>query len=105
MAEIFESPPTQEGHYNPLGRAKHLDHDKRRMRFGVGSATVEVTALAPDLFRVGMFPEGRPPNYASEAVMKEDWEPVAVKMSGEEEIFVSTEVATAHISLLSLIHI
>ena len=71
MDEIFESPPTQEGHYNPLGRAKLLDHDERSMRFKAGSATVEVTALAPDLFRVGMLPEGRPPDYTSEAVAKE----------------------------------
>ena len=55
MAEIFESPPTQEGHYNPLGRAKLLDHDERSMRFKAGSATVEVTALTPNLFRVRMF--------------------------------------------------
>ena len=66
---------------------------------GAGSATVEVTALAPNLFRVGMFPEGRPPDYASEAIEKEDWEPVAAEMSGEEEISLSTEAATAHISL------
>ena len=102
MAEIFESPPTQEGHYKPLGRAKLLDHDERSIRMGASSATVEVTALAPDLFRVGMFPEGRPPDYASEAIEKEEWEPVAAEMSGEEEISLSTEAATAHISLDSL---
>ena len=66
---------------------------------GAGSTTVEVTALAPDLFRVGMFPEGRPPDYASEAIEKKDWEPVAAEMSGEEEISLSTEAATVHISL------
>src|SRR5215203_3241618 len=65
----------------------------------VGSTTVEVTALAPDLFRVGMFPEGRTPDYTSEAVVKGDWEPVVVKMTGEEEISFSTEAATARISL------
>ncbi len=99
MAEIFESPPTQEGRYNPLERAKLLDYDERSIRMGAGSATVEVTALAPDLFRVGMFPEGRPPDYASEAIEKEDWKPVAAEMTGEEKISFSTEAATAHISL------
>jgi alpha-glucosidase len=46
-----------------------------------------------------MFPDGRPPDYTSEAVAKEDWEPVAVEMTGEEEISFSTEAATVHISL------
>ena len=99
MAEIFESPPSQEGRYEPLERAKLLDHDDRSIRMGAGSATIEVTALAPDLFRIGMFPDGRPPDYTSEAVAKEDWELVAVEMTGEEEISFSTEAATAHISL------
>ena len=99
MAEIFESPPSQEGRYEPLERAKLLDHDDRIIRMGAGSATIEVTALAPDLFRIGMFPDGRPPDYTSEAVAKEDWEPVAVEMTGEEEISFSTEAATVHISL------
>jgi alpha-glucosidase len=102
LAEIFESPSTQEGHYKPLGRAKLLDHDERSIRMGASSATVEVIALAPNLFRVGMFPEGRAPDYASEAIEKEAWEPVAAEMSGEEEISLSTEAATAHISLDSL---
>jgi alpha-glucosidase len=102
LAEIFESPPTQEGQYKPLGRAKLLDHDERSIRMRASSATVEVTALAPNLFRVGMFPEGRPPEYASEAIEKKDWEPVEAEMSGEEEISLSTEAATAHISLNSL---
>jgi hypothetical protein len=55
MAEIFESPPTQKERYKPLERAKLLDHDERSIRIGTGSATVEVTALTPNLFRVGMF--------------------------------------------------
>ena len=99
MAEIFESSPTQNGRYEPLERAKLLDHDDRSIRMGAGSATVEVTALAPNLFRIGMFPDGRPPDYTSEAVAKEDWQPVAAQMTGEEEISFSTEAATAHISL------
>ena len=99
MAEIFESPPTQQERYATLDKAELLDHDERSIRFRAGPTTVEVTTLAPDLFRVGMFPAGRTPDYASEAVAKEDWEPVAVEMSGEKEISFSTEAATAHISL------
>ena len=99
MAEIFEKPPETEGRYTPLGKAELADHDNRILRLKAGSTTVELTALAPNLFRVGMFPEGRTPDYASEAVAKEDWQPVAVKTTGDEEISCSTEVAAAHISL------
>ena len=73
MAEIFEKPPEAEGRYTPLGKAELADHDNRILRLKAGSTTVELTALAPNLFRVGMFPEGRTPDYASEAIAKEDW--------------------------------
>ena len=99
MAEIFERPPETQGRYKALGEAKLADHDDRGIRLQAGATTVEVTALARDLFRVGMFPEGRPPRYDSEAIAKKDWEPVAVKMSGEEEILLFTEAATARINL------
>jgi len=72
LAEIFESPATQEGCYKPLGRAELLNHDDRSLQLKANSATVEVAALAPDLFRVGMFPEGQMPDYRSEAIAKED---------------------------------
>src|SRR4051794_22058249 len=32
---------------------------------------VETTAIAPDILRVGVFPDGRPPDYRSEAVILE----------------------------------
>ncbi|MCA1729474.1 MAG: DUF4968 domain-containing protein, partial [Actinobacteria bacterium] len=99
MAEIFENPPEVEGRYEPLGKAEVSDHDDRSIRLRAGSTTIEVAALAPDLFRVGMFPEGRAPDYASEAIAKEDWEPVGLEISGEEEICLSTNASTAHISL------
>ena len=97
--EIFETQPETQGHYQPLGKGSLLDHHNRGVRLEAGSATVEVTALAPNLFRVGMFPDGRTPSYASEAIAKEEWEPVALEISGEEEISLSTEAATAHVSL------
>ena len=76
MTETFERRPKTGGEYRPLGRGELLDHDDRSLRVKTGATTVEVTALAPDLFRVGMFPEGRPPRYDSEAIAREDWEPV-----------------------------
>ena len=70
MAEIFEKPPEVGGHYEPLGKAELVDHNDHRLRLRAGSATVEITALAPDLFRVGKFPKGRTPDYGSEAIAK-----------------------------------
>src|SRR5919199_1670801 len=99
LAEIFEETSEVQGRYTPLGKAELVDHDHRGVRLKASSAIVEVTTLAPDLFRVGMFPESRPPRYDSEAIAKKDWEPVAVKMSGEEAFALSTGVATARISL------
>ena len=103
MTETFERRPKTGGAYRPLGPGELLDHDDRSLRVKAGTTTVEVTALAPDLFRVGMFPEGRPPRYDSEAIAREDWEPVEVSMQeSEEELTLSTTVATARISLRPL---
>ncbi len=81
-----------------------MDHDDRGMRLKAGATTVEVAALAPDLFRVGMLPESQPPRYDSEAIAKQDWEPVAVKVSGEEVLTLSTEAATHHSPKKHLLH-
>ena len=80
MSETFEKQPETGGDYEPLGVAELFDHDDRGLRVRVGATTVEVTALAPDLFRVGMFPAGGPPRYDSEGVAKEDWGTVEVSM-------------------------
>ncbi len=99
MAEIFEKQPETGGRYEPLGAAELVDHDDRSLRLKAGSTIVEITALAPDLFRVGAFPDGRPPGYASEAIAKEDWEPVEVSLGlTGETLTLSTSVA-AHVSL------
>ncbi len=99
MTDIFDA-PRETGGYEPLGEARISDHDDRSIRLSSGSTTVEVTALAPDLFRVGMFLEGRPPNYASEAVAKEEWDVPEVSIEKEkEEISLSTGSAAAHIAL------
>ncbi|MDP9411012.1 MAG: glycoside hydrolase family 31 protein [Actinomycetota bacterium] len=103
MTETFERRPKTGGEYRPLGPGELLDHDDRGLRVKSGLTTVEVTALAPDLFRVGMFPEGRPPRYDSEAIAKEDWDPVEISMQeSEEELTLSTTAATARISLQPL---
>ena len=100
MAQTFEIPPEVGGLYKPLGKAEITDHDDERVRLKAGSATVEVTALASNLFRVGMFPEGRPPDYVSEAVAKESWEPVEAKIRENDGLFtLSTDHATVRITL------
>ena len=99
MTDTYEAPPDARGNYEPLGAAEVTDHDANSVRLRAGSATVEVTALAPNLFRVGMFPAGRPASYASEAIAKHDWEAVETSMSGEGEVSLSTAEATAHLQL------
>ena len=100
MSETFEMQPETGGRYEPLGAGELLDHDDNSLRLRAGSTTVEVTALAPDLFRVGMFPAGGLPRYDSEAISREDWDPVEVSMQeSEEEVTLSTTAATAQISL------
>ena len=100
MTETFERRPKTGGEYRPLGRGELLDHDDRSLRVKTGATTVEVTALAPDLFRVGMFPEGRPPRYDSEAIAKENWEPVGVGISDTDgALLLSTNAFTARVRL------
>ena len=100
MTETYDSILAPGADYEPLGAAKLADHDRNSVRFEVGSTTVEVMALAPDLFRVGMFADGRPPNYESPAIDKVGWEPVEVSMRGSDEnLEIATTAATAHIAL------
>src|SRR5215204_3995835 len=92
--------PETGGKYEPLGAGELLDHDDNSLRLRAGSTTVEVAALAPDLFRVGMFPAGGPPTYDSEAIAREDWGAVEVSMQeSDEELTLSTTAATASVSL------
>src|SRR5919107_1845307 len=100
MSETFEKQPETGGRYKPLGVGELLDHDDNGLRLRAGSTTVEVVALAPDLFRVGMFPAGGPPAYDSEAIAREDWDPVELSMQeSDAELTLSTTAATARISL------
>src|SRR5215216_4467489 len=103
LAETFERTPETGGRYEPLGAAELLDHDARSLRLRAGSTIVEVSVLAEDIFRVGAFPEGRPPRYDSEAIARQDWEPVEVSMERSDgKLTLSTSAATAHISLAPL---
>lgn len=100
MTETFEKQPQTGGEYEPLGRAELRGHDDRCLRLKAGSTTVEVAALAPDLFRVGAFAGGRAPRYDTEAIAKSDWGPVEVSIQETEaEISLSTTAATARIFL------
>lgn len=97
---MIEKRPETGGEYEPLGAGALADHGDRGLRLRSGATTVEVTALAPNLFRVGMFPEGRPPEYRTEAIAKDDWEPVEVSMQEtDHELTLSTTAATAHVAL------
>jgi alpha-glucosidase len=69
----FTGPAEEPLPYQPLGAARVVAREGASVRLRSGATTVEVTALAPDLFRVGMFGEGRGVDYRSEAVAKTDW--------------------------------
>lgn len=93
----FSSPPAG---YQALGAARIVTKNDSQVCLRAGSATVEVTALAPDLFRVGIFPDGRAVSYYSEAVVPQEWEPGSVSIVEEdEELTIATSFATAHLSL------
>src|SRR5260370_3018216 len=86
--------------YQSLGTAITVAKDASKVCLELGSATVEVTALAPDLFRVGFFPDDRPVNYSSVAVVVQDWQPGPVTIVEEAGVLtLTTSAATAHLSL------
>ncbi len=77
-----------------------IEQDAGRVRVRSGDATVEVTALAPDTFRVGYFPLGRPVEYRSEATDGAEWDSVDATVAERDGgIDVSTGTATAHVTL------
>src|SRR6202165_4946119 len=86
--------------FQSLGTATTVAKDASRVCLEVGSATVEVTALAPDLFRVGFFPEDRAVDYSSVAVVPRSWQPGPVTIVEEAGVLaLATSAATAHLSL------
>src|SRR5689334_13530258 len=89
--------------YQAFGNARVVAKSDSHVCLHAGSATIEVTVLAPDLFRVGIFPNGRAVNYASEAVVARDWDAGSVRIEeGDEQLTVNTAEASAHIALDAL---
>ena len=86
--------------YTSLGKAQTITHDSHKVRLATGEAQVEVTVLAPNLFRVGLFAHGRSVVYDSEAVVAQEWELGQVTIAEEDgAVSVATSAAVAHISL------
>src|SRR5258708_38827038 len=83
--------------YQPLGPSTTTERAASSVRLDTGSATVEVTALAPDLFRVGFFPQGRAVDYSSFAAVSRDWQPGrGTILETAEKVPVATPAATRH---------
>jgi alpha-glucosidase len=70
--------------YEPIGPADHVEPQSDGLRLHAGLLTVDITVLAADLVRVGLFADGRPVEYESAAVVKRDWhaEGVTVTQTG-----------------------
>jgi alpha-glucosidase len=84
--------------FDGVGSASVVADGDGWVRLQAGDATIEVAALAPDLFRVGLFPGGRPPDYRSPALARER-APGGARLDG---LNLATEQATAHIELSPL---
>src|SRR5438445_4553965 len=88
------APPT----FASLGRAEIVERLPNGVRLRSGRHLVEVAALANDLFRVGLFADGRPVDYRSEAVARTDWPTPTARVSTDGARIVSS-AATAVLSL------
>jgi alpha-glucosidase len=70
------------------------------VRLAVGDATVEVAALAPDVFRLGCFPARRRVRYETEATAGARWEPVEAESRDDGDLVeIVTAQAQARIAL------
>src|SRR5437762_487315 len=98
---MFVAPPEPLPDFEPLGDATLVARTANAARFKVGQTTVEVTALAADLFRVGIFGDGRPVSYASEAVAKTDWSAASTSVA-DDGTRITTDHAEASIELRPL---
>jgi alpha-glucosidase len=88
--------------YMTIGEATVTERADGRVRLRAGDGTVEVTALAPDVFRVGWFRAGRPVDYTSEALAGAHWEPAGELTQGSDRLELATGEATARIELSPL---
>src|SRR5438105_3137082 len=69
--------------FESLGSAEVVERTSAGLRLRSGRSQVEVTALADDLFRVGLFADGRPVTYGSEAVARANWPPFEVRVTAD----------------------
>ncbi len=99
----FEVPAEAEPPFEPLGSARIVSQTSSSVRLRCGPTQVEVAALASDVFRVGMFGEGRRVDYRSEAVAKQDWAPPPGSIHvADDEVRIQTSATTATITLAPL---
>ena len=84
--------------YQPIGGARVVERADGRVRLAAGDALAEVTALAPDCFRVGLFGGGRPVEYPAHAVAAREPAPGDVTEPGGRVELVTAE-ARATIAL------
>ena len=96
--------PSRAEHRTPHARGRGpnrvLTSTRAAVRIQAGHALLEVTALAPDVFRLGYFPHGRPVEYASEATDGAQWEPVEAEIHGESgRVEIDTAEAKAVVTL------
>jgi alpha-glucosidase len=91
------------GPFVSVGDADAWERRGDGVRVRTGSTLVEVTALAADLFRVGMFVGGRPARYDSPAVARVDWPSVGLTIDEDQgAVTLATDAATARIGLSPL---
>jgi alpha-glucosidase len=94
IAPSEPAPPT----FESLGRAEVVERTTCGVRLRSGRSQIEVAALANDLFRVGLFADGRPVDYRSEAVAKTDWPDLGARVSADGTR-IDSSAATAVLSL------
>jgi alpha-glucosidase len=84
--------------FESLGSAQVINRTPNGVGLRSGRTHVEVAALADDLFRVGLFADGRPVDYRSEAVARTDW-PVVVARVAADGTRIETSAAMAVMKL------
>src|SRR5215216_7686842 len=96
----FIAPSDAQPRFEALGSAEVVEQSTSGVRLRCGRATIEVAALANDLFRVGIFGDGRPVSYRSNAVAKTEW-PIAIGQirQAQSQLTFGTTAASAHVSL------
>lgn len=97
----FGGPGAPAPEFEPLGSAEVVATTPNGVRLRSGHATVEVTPLAGDLFRVGLFGHGQPVDYRSEAVAQEEWPSIQATVAADGTR-IETAQARARIALSPL---